>query len=335
MRIDELPEIAFGGAGAVGGDGRGIRLGYGEQPIVQADFSLDGVHGADPVDGTLDLFPGIRPTRARIEVGRAAEFRHLARGVLDHFVALDDARVLEADFAARAQAEVLRRWNLPEVIALDVDFAGEQHLADTRGRVFRIVHRVDLDHFARGEIGQHDLDRIEHREAAEGFLVQLVADGVFEHGHVGQAVELGHADVVGEPPHRGGRHAAAAQTGDGRHARVIPAGDNFLLHELHQLALAHHRVTDVEPGELVLVGQGARQFEGFEQPVVQRAVHLELQRADAVGNALDVITQAVREVVHRVDAPPAAGVVMLGVADPVEHRVAQPDIGRRHVDLRA
>ena len=30
-----------------------------------------------------------------------------------------------------------------------------------------------------------------------------------------------------------------------------------------------------------------------------------------------------------------AGVMMLGVADAVEHRVAHPDVGRGHVDLRA
>ena len=64
-------------------------------------------------------------------------------------------------------------------------------------------------------------------------------------------------------------------------------------------------------------------------------MHFELERADAVGDAFDVIAQAMGEIVHRINAPLVAGVMMLGVPDPVEHRVAQPDVGRRHVDLRA
>ncbi|MNX80473.1 hypothetical protein D3C86_1121350 [compost metagenome] len=42
-----------------------------------------------------------------------------------------------------------------------------------------------------------------------------------------------------------------------------------------------------------------------------------------------------REVVHRVDAPRIAGAVVMGVADAVEHRVAQHDVRRGHVDLGA
>ena len=64
-------------------------------------------------------------------------------------------------------------------------------------------------------------------------------------------------------------------------------------------------------------------------------MHLELQRADRVRDAFDVIAQAVREVVHRVDAPLGASMMMLGVADAVEDRVAHPDVRRRHVNLRA
>ena len=109
----------------------------------------------------------------------------------------------------------------------------------------------------------------------------------------------------------------------------------LLVDELHELALAHHGVAEAQAGELVLVGQGAGQVELLENPIVERAVHLELQRADRVRDAFDVIAQAMREVVHRVDAPLAAGVMMFGVANAVEDRVAHPDVRRRHVDLRA
>ncbi len=44
-------------------------------------------------------------------------------------------------------------------------------------------------------------------------------------------------------------------------------------------------------------------------------------------DAFDVIAQAVREIIHRIDAPFVAGVMMLGVLDAVEQGIAQPDVG--------
>ncbi len=61
---------------------------------------------------------------------------------------------------------------------------------------------------------------------------------------------------------------------------------------------------------------------------------LELERAERVGDALDRVRLAVGEVVQRIDAPLVAGPRVGRVQDPVEHRVAQVDVGRGHVDLR-
>ena len=57
---------------------------------------------------------------------------------------------------------------------------------------------------------------------------------------------------------------------------------------------------------------------GLEHPVVERAVRHELRRAQAVADAFEVVAQAVRVVVQRVDAPLVAGMVMRDVADAVE-----------------
>ena len=46
------------------------------------------------------------------------------------------------------------------------------------------------------------------------------------------------------------------------------------------------------------------------------------------------VGEAVREVVHRVDAPGVARTVVGRVPDAVEHRVAHDDVGGGHVDLR-
>ena len=78
---------------------------------------------------------------------------------------------------------------------------------------------------------------------------------------------------------------------------------------------------------------GARHGQVVEEPVVERAVVLELQRADGVRDALDGVRLAVGEVVDRVDAPGSPVRGWAGVQDAVEHGVAQVDVAGRHVDL--
>ena len=87
-----------------------------------------------------------------------------------------------------------------------------------------------------------------------------------------------------------------------------------------------------EPRELDLAGL-RRHRQVLDQPVVERPVDLELERAQRVGHALDRVRLAVRHVVGGVDAPGVAGPRVARVHDPVQHRVAQVDVGRGHVDL--
>ena len=56
-----------------------------------------------------------------------------------------------------------------------------------------------------------------------------------------------------------------------------------LLHELQQLALAHHRVIEVEAGELDLLWLVVFD-QVVHEPVVERPVILEFQRAERMGD---------------------------------------------------
>ena len=95
-------------------------------------------------------------------------------------------------------------------------------------------------------------------------------------------------------------------------------------------------MAQVQASEFVLPGAGRkRQAAVIQQPFVERAVILELERAKRVSDAFQRVAQGVSEVVHGVDAPVTAGERMRHVTDPVEHGVAQVDVGRRHVDARA
>ncbi len=157
---------------------------------------------------------------------------------------------------------------------------------------------------------------------------------MLEERDVGQRVMLGDADGLAELADGGRRVAATAHTRDRWHARIVPAGDALLLHELEQVALRHDGVGQVEAGELDLLRLG-RGVERAQEPIVERTVHLELERADGMGDAFVRILQGVGVVVHRVDAPLIAGVMVVRLADAVDDRVAHVHVRRRHVDLGA
>ena len=154
---------------------------------------------------------------------------------------------------------------------------------------------------------------------------------MFEERQVHHALPLRHPDPVAEVADRRRGDAAPAQAGDGGHPGVVPAGDRAALHQPGQPPLAQHRVAQVQPGELDLPGDEGRPALRHA-PVVERAVVLELQGAERVGDLLDRVGQRVREVVHRVDEPVLAGAVVAQPADAVEGGVAQVQVGRRHVD---
>ncbi len=110
--------------------------------------------------------------------------------------------------------------------------------------------------------------------------------------------------------------------------------DVLLDDELQQLALAHHRVGQVQAGELDLL-RTRRHRQVGEQPVVERPVILELERAQRVRDLLDGVRDRMGVVVGRIDRPRVAGAVVRDAPHPVEHRVAHVDVRRRHVDLGA
>ena len=71
----------------------------------------------------------------------------------------------------------------------------------------------------------------------------------------------------------------------------------------------------------------------LDEPVVERTVDVELQRADTVCDMLNGVALAVGVVVHRVDAPLVARAVVVGMQDAVHDGVTEHHVGVRHVDL--
>ena len=63
-------------------------------------------------------------------------------------------------------------------------------------------------------------------------------------------------------------------------------------------------------------------------------MHFELQSANGVSDAFNIIAKRVRPVVHRINTPFISRAMMRGVPDAIEHRIAQPDVRGIYVDFR-
>ena len=101
-----------------------------------------------------------------------------------------------------------------------------------------------------------------------------------------------------------------------------------------EAALRKHRAAQLPAGELVLA-RDRRHRQVRDEPVIERPVIGEFERAQGMGDALDGVRLAVREIVGRIYAPAVAGAGMRGMEDAVEHGIAKVDVSRGHVDARA
>ena len=72
-----------------------------------------------------------------------------------------------------------------------------------------------------------------------------------------------------------------------------------------------------------------------DYPVVERPVILEFKRAQGMCDILDRVLNGVRVVVHGINAPLVARIVMGHMSHSVEDRISHVHIGTCHVDLRA
>ena len=281
----------------------------------------------------LNFAPVRALTAARFRVVIAVNLDDVPVRVLDAVFARNVVSVTQTHFFARRQAEILLRRVFHKVVALDVKRFRERDFARSVRFVFRVVDGGQRLRLAFRIVVDDQLDRVQHRHSSERRLVQDFAEAVFEDGRFDRAVELRDADRLAEETNRFRRVTAAAEPANRRHARVVPTGDVTALDEFDQLALAHHRVSQVQARELDLLRTINAEF--VQEPFVQRTVMLEFERANRVRDPFDRVFETVRPVVHRVDVPLRPLTVVRRADDAVHHRVAHIEVRRRHVDLSA
>ena len=194
--------------------------------------------------------------------------------------------------------------------------------------------RAALDRFTGRKIVDDQLERAQHGGCTWRLGVEIVAQRAFERAHVDPAIGLGYPDPLAEQLDRLRRVTAPAQSDDGRHARIIPAGDDVFIDQLAQLAFAGDHIRQVQAREFVLMRHRLLEKAAFgergQQPVVKWSVILEFKRAHRMRDVFDRVRNRVRVVIHRVNAPGAAGAMMVRVANPVNRRIAHGHIRRSH-----
>ena len=236
---------------------------------------LDGVMAFMAEDAVYDEFTGavnrgkaaIRALRGSVDVILVSMHWGTEGASIPHTKQINLAHVHGELAALRAPYRSRHAYEVADVEAL-------------RDRVASLVGKYRAARDAVTRLQRAD------RERARRAAVQVFPHGVLEQRDVDHVLLLRDADARAEVAHRFRCEPAAANPGDGRHAGIVPAADELLLDQRQQPALAHHRVIQVEPGKLDLLRTRGRPGV-FDDPVVQRAVILELQRADGVRDPFD------------------------------------------------
>ena len=312
----------------------GVGIGIVKQVIVLTDLGLAAVVGVHPVDGcALDLpaVGGVAPLGGGVVGGQ--HLHHVAVFVLDAAGAGDQVGTLQTALGAvGGQALVLGNGGLHEVVGFNPQIPGEGDLVGAGVLVHRIVLHLEGLALAFGVVGDGELHRLDHRHDPLGGLVQILPEAVLQESELNGVGGLGHAHPVTEVADGLGGVAPAAQTAEGGHPGIVPAGDPAFLHQLAELPLGQHRVVNAQSCKLNLPGMAGNTYM-LHHPVVKGTVVLKFQGAQAVGDTLQSILNGVGKVVHGVDAPLVSLAVVVHMANPVDYRVPHIEVAGGQVNL--
>ena len=158
-------------------------------------------------------------------VDAAFEFDNVARRVFYDFVALDHIAVTQAYFAARCQAFEAFGRIFGKVVRFDIDGLGHGDFALAHFFVIGVERGAAALGFTCFKVGQCYFERVQNCHQARGGVFQLFANRTFQYAHIDDVFRFGNTGAFGKQAQAFGRVAAAAHTGNGRHTRVVPAGN--------------------------------------------------------------------------------------------------------------
>ncbi|MNB79004.1 hypothetical protein D3C75_257230 [compost metagenome] len=134
-----------------------------------------------PVDRSFDLPAAHRAAAPRLRITGAAQLADLpGYRVLDHFIAFDDVRTLQAYFTARNQPPEARYRLLHKVSAFNVENAAEGNLSCSQLCILTIVIQTQQLSLRSGIVGDHYLERFKHSHHGWHTGLQILSQHVLQ-----------------------------------------------------------------------------------------------------------------------------------------------------------
>ena len=97
------------------------------------------------------------------------------------------------------------------------------------------------------KIGDHHLQRFQHCKGPGCILIEYFPGTVFKDRKIDVILTLGNSDPFTKEADRFRRKPPTADADQAWHARIVPAFDMILFHQLDQFAFAENGVLQVEP----------------------------------------------------------------------------------------
>ena len=261
-------------------------------------------------------------------------FDDLSVFILYEALAFHKICVHQAHLVAREQTEIFLRRFFHKVIPLDIQFPAERNLPGSQFLILQVIGGIQVLYLTFRIIVDDQFDRIQHRHHTGSLHLQILPDAVLQHGIIHRTLALGYAAEIHKHLDRFRRESPAAERRDGHQARVVPAVYHSFFHQLFDVSLTRHHIGQIQLGKLDLPRRMGI-FQLPHHPVVQRTVVFKFQRTDGMRDALDGVLDGMGEVVHGINTPFIAGIVMCHMRHTVDDRITHIHIGRGHVDLGA
>ena len=174
------------------------RVLHGKQAVVEACFGIKARVALHPVDSGFGLAVAALGARLGSGVVGGIDGGDITLGIFLAARGLDDIRRLETHLTpARAETEEVLVRLLEEVATLDIEFAGELHLARTEFGMPVDVLRSDGLAVAL-IVGDSQFHGGEDSADTRSRLFQALAHGVFEETDINHSLHLGVSDTVDE-----------------------------------------------------------------------------------------------------------------------------------------
>ena len=189
--------------------------------------------------------------------------------------------------------------------------------------------KLNLKFFALslGVVINNDLERAKNSHCTGSLGIEVVSYASFKQAVINHAVRLGNTYPVNEIPYGGGTVATPSHAAKSNHSRIIPSGNNSLVNHFEKLSLARYTIVDIKTGKLNL---SRRLFKTdlLNNPVVKRSVIFKLKRTKRECYALLGIRKRMSKIIHRIDAPLVACLMMRNMRNSVNNRVTHIEVRR-------